>query len=458
MNYLFPFLLLIFACSPPSPPLPAPPPLLAGEIVFRNVNVVPMTGDTVLALQDVVARAGVITGLGPSGSLGWSDSALVIDATGKYLLPGLTEMHAHVPPENDLQPMQEVLLLFALNGVTTIRGMLGHPRHLELRTKINNGEIFGPRLYTAGPAIAGDDIQTPEKARSEVIAQKQAGYDFLKILMPALSKEAFDAVVATAHEVKIPFAGHVPGTVGVRGAIDAGYATIDHLDGFVESLVPGIENMNWGDVGLFGMFVANQADTSGIPALVQRLRERQIWVVPTQCLAERWFAPGDVSRTFMAAPEMIYMNADELKEWSDMREQIVKYTQYDSTEIEVFRRIRKQLVFECNKNGVGLLLGSDAPQVYNVPGFSAHHELRYLVEAGLTPYEALRCGTANVGRFWGRDDLGVVKPGAVADLILLNANPLENISNTRRIEGVLLGHRWMSGAFIAETLKKLEKR
>lgn len=432
--------------------------MLAGEIVFRNVNVVPMTGDTVLALQDVVARAGVITGLGPSGSLGWSDSALVIDATGKYLLPGLAEMHAHVPPENDLQPMQEVLLLFALNGVTTIRGMLGHPRHLELRTKINNGEIFGPRLYTAGPAIAGDDIQTPEKARSEVIAQKQAGYDFLKILMPALSKEAFDAVVATAHEVKIPFAGHVPGTVGVRGAIDAGYATIDHLDGFVESLVPGIENMNWGDVGLFGMFVANQADTSGIPVLVQRLRERQIWVVPTQCLAERWFAPGDVSRTFMAAPEMIYMNADELKEWSDMREQIVKSAQYDSTEIEVFRRIRKQLVFECNKNGVGLLLGSDAPQVYNVPGFSAHHELRYLVEAGLTPYEALRCGTANVGRFWGRDDLGVVKTGAVADLILLNANPLENISNTRRIEGVLLGHRWMSGAFIAETLKKLEKR
>lgn len=432
--------------------------MLAGEIVFRNVNVVPMTGDTMLALQDVVARAGVITGLGPSGSLGWSDSALVIDATGKYLLPGLAEMHAHVPPENDLQPMQEVLLLFALNGVTTIRGMLGHPRHLELRTKINNGEIFGPRLYTAGPAIAGDDIQTPEKARSEVIAQKQAGYDFLKILMPALSKEAFDAVVATAHEVKIPFAGHVPGTVGVRGAIDAGYATIDHLDGFVESLVPGIENMNWGDVGLFGMFVANQADTSGIPVLVQRLRERQIWVVPTQCLAERWFAPGNASRTFMAAPEMIYMNADELKEWSDMREQIVKSAQYDSTEIEVFRRIRKQLVFECNKNRVGLLLGSDAPQVYNVPGFSAHHELRYLVEAGLTPYEALRCGTANVGRFWGRDDLGVVKTGAVADLILLNANPLENISNTRRIEGVLLGHRWMSGAFIAETLKKLEKR
>lgn len=458
MKSLVLFLLLVVACSPPSPPLPAPPPLLAGEIVFRNVNVVPMTGDTVLALQDVVARAGVITGLGPSGSLGWSDSALVIDATGKYLLPGLAEMHAHVPPENDLQPMQEVLLLFALNGVTTIRGMLGHPRHLELRTKINNGEIFGPRLYTAGPAIAGDDIQTPEKARSEVIAQKQAGYDFLKILMPALSKEAFDAVVATAHEVKIPFAGHVPGTVGVRGAIDAGYATIDHLDGFVESLVPGIENMNWGDVGLFGMFVANQADTSGIPVLVQRLRERQIWVVPTQCLAERWFAPGDVSRTFMAAPEMIYMNADELKEWSDMREQIVKSAQYDSTEIEVFRQIRKQLVFECNKNGVGLLLGSDAPQVYNVPGFSAHHELRYLVEAGLTPYEALRCGTANVGRFWGRDDLGVVKTGAVADLILLNANPLENISNTRRIEGVLLGHRWMSGAFIAETLKKLEKR
>lgn len=458
MNYLFPFLLLIYACTPPHRPLPPPPPPLAGEIVFRNVNVVPMTADTVLAQQDVVARGGIITAMGSSGSLAWSDSALVIDATGKYLLPGLAEMHAHVPPENDLDPMQEVLLLFALNGVTTIRGMLGHPRHLELRTKISNGEIFGPRLYTAGPAIAGDDIQTPEKARSEVLAQKEAGYDFLKILMPALSKEAFDAVVATAHEVKIPFAGHVPGTVGVRGAIEAGYATIDHLDGFVESLVPGIENMNWDDVGLFGMFVANQADTTGIPALVQRLHEQQIWVVPTQCLAERWFAPGDVSDAFMGAPEMVYMDADELKEWSDMREQIVHSARYDSAELEVFRRIRKQLVYECNRNGVGLLLGSDAPQVFNVPGFSAHHELQYLVDAGLTPYEALRSGTANVGRFWARADLGLVKTGAVSDLILLSGNPLKDISNTRRIEGVLLGNRWMSGVFIAETFKKLEKR
>lgn len=458
MRYYIILLFLYFSCTNPRQPLPSAPLPLRQEIVFHNVHVVPMGTDTVLTRQDVVAKNGVVTAMGPSGTIVWDKDALVIDAGGKFLMPGLAEMHAHIPPENDLEPMQEVLLLFALNGVTTVRGMLGHPRHLELRDKIRNGEIFGPRLYTAGPALAGDDIQTPEAARAAVLAQKSAGYDFLKILMPALSKEAFAAVAATAHEVHIPFAGHVPATIGVLGAIEAGYATIDHLDGFVESLVPGIENMKWDDVGLFGMFVADQADTSKIPALVRSLRERKIWVVPTQCLAERWFAPGDVAESFMQASEMIYMDADELKEWSDMRDQIVLAPHYDSIQMVRFQQIRKQLVYECNKNGVGLLLGSDAPQVYNVPGFSTHHELQYLVNAGLSPYEALCTGTVNTGRFLGRDDLGVVKTGAVSDLMLLSDNPLENISNTRHIEGVLIGNRWMPKSFIMDALKKLEKR
>lgn len=356
-------LLLFLSCTAKKlQPIPSPQ-ALHQEIVFRNVNVVPMSSDTILAKQDVVAKNGVITVMGATGKITWSSDALVIDAAGKYLMPGLAEMHAHVPPENDLEPMKEVLMLFALNGVTTIRGMLGHPKHLELRSKIQSGEIFGPRFYTAGPVLAGDDIQTPGDAASVVRAQKKAGYDFLKILMPALSKEAFAAVIATAKEENIPFAGHVPATVGVQGAIEAGYATIDHLDGFVESLVPGIENMKWGDVGLFGMFVADQADTARVPALINALREQQIWVVPTQCLAERWFASADVAARCMQAPETVYMDGDALKEWADLREQIVDAPNYNPTAMARFQQIRKRLVYECNHNGVGLLLGSDAPQV-----------------------------------------------------------------------------------------------
>ncbi len=459
----FPCLLLLFllgACQPPEKPAARfqPPPAIDRQIVFRNVNVITMVSDTVLPNRDVAVKNGIITAIVATGRSNWNTDALVIDAAGKYLLPGLAEMHAHVPPVDDLEPMQEVLMLFALNGVTTIRGMHGHPKHLDLRAKLRSGEIFGPRFYTSGPPLAGDDIKTPEQAAEAVRAQKQAGYDFLKILMPPLSKACFDATVTTAREVGIPFAGHVPSTVGVYAAIEAGYATIDHLDGFVESLVPGIENLPGDDVGLFGLFVADRADTARIPALVSALHDRHIWVVPTQSLGERWFTAEQNSETFQQAPEMVYMEAKELEEWDRMRQGITTSPKYAPAVANRFNQLRRRLILECQRHDVGLLLGSDAPQVYNVPGFSVHHELQYLVDAGLTPYEALRTGTANVGRFFGTHDLGVIKTGAVSDLVLLGGNPLADISQSGKVEGVLLGNRWLSKEYIGQTLRQMRKR
>jgi len=119
--------------------------------------------------------------------------------------------------------------------------------------------------------------------------------------------------------------------------------------------------------------------------------------------------------------------------------------------------LRKKLILECNLNGVGLLLGSDAPQVFDVPGYSVHHELKFLVDAGLTPYQALKTGTANVGKFLRREDLGIIKTGAVSDLILLNGNPLKDINQTKNIEGVMLGNMWLPKNYISAELKKLEK-
>lgn len=454
-----PFLLstvFLFSCTVEHKPFLHVAPIQT-EIVFSNVGVIPMDRDTVLENQVVVAKNGMIVAMGPAGSVSFGNDALRIDATGKYLMPGLAEMHAHVPPVDDLAPMEEVLALFALNGVTTIRGMLGHPKHLELQAEIRSGRITGPRFYTAGPPLDGDNVKTPAEAVAAVRAQKQAGYDFIKILMPGLSRECFDAMAATAKEVNMPFAGHVPPQVGVRGAIDAGYATIDHMDGFIESMVPGIEKMPADETGLFGMFVAGKADTSRIPALVQALRDHHTGVVPTQSLAERWFAPARSAASLAAEPEMKYVKPKELKNWSATKNEIMSDPRYDSLTLVRFTQIRRKIICECNKAGVLLLLGSDAPQVFNVPGFSLHHELQYLVEAGLTPYEALRTGTVNVARFYKRDDAGVVRKGAVSDLILLNANPLEDISNSRSIEGVLLGDRWLSKNFIEQTLNALRK-
>ncbi len=155
---------------------------------------------------------------------------------GKYLIPGLAEMHAHVPPIDDMEPMKDVLFLFAANGITTIRGMLGHPKHLELRSKIQSGEVLGPRLFTTGPSINGMSVTSPESGAAMVRKQKEAGYDFLK-LHPGLTRDKFDAIASTANEVQIPFVGHVSFGVGVWRAIDAGYSSIDHLDGFIEGLV-----------------------------------------------------------------------------------------------------------------------------------------------------------------------------------------------------------------------------
>src|SRR5688500_8254229 len=137
------------------------------EIVFKNVNIIPMDEEEIRVERDVVVKNGVIIDIGRPNNVKYSKDALIIDAKGKYLMPGLAEMHAHVPPGDDLEPMKEVLMLFALHGVTTIRGMLGHPRHIELRNKLQSGEIMGPRFITSGPSFNSNSVKTPEAARSE---------------------------------------------------------------------------------------------------------------------------------------------------------------------------------------------------------------------------------------------------------------------------------------------------
>lgn len=425
------------------------------DIVFQDVNVIPMDAEHVLTNQDVVVKGGRIISVKPSGKTVYPKTMLIIDGKGKYLMPGLAEMHAHIPPVDSLQPMKEVVLLFALKGVTTIRGMLGHPLHLELRKKLGTGEILGPRLYTAGPSFNGQTVQSPQAAEQRVRDQKKAGYDFLK-LHPGLTLENFNAIVSTAKKVQIPFAGHVSFDVGIWRAIDAGYASIEHLDGFIEALVPGMDTITEQEEGSFGMFIARYADTSRIPKLVAALKEKKIWVVPTQSLAERWFSPQDVT-SLREMPEMTYVNPTTLNSWGATKNSLLRNPNYNAAQMQAFINLRRKLIYACQKGGVGLLLGSDAPQVFNVAGFSLHQELEYMVKAGLTPYEALRMGTVNPAAYFHRLDMGVVKPGYVSDLILLNGNPLIDIKQTRSIEGVMLGNRWLSKTFIAQQLKRLEK-
>jgi imidazolonepropionase-like amidohydrolase len=425
-------------------------------IVFKSVNVIPMDTEQMLENQDIVIKAGKITALAKSGKIKYPKNALIIDAKGKFLLPGLAEMHAHVPPIDDLEPMKEVLKLFVLNGVTTIRGMLGHPRHLELRQKIQSGEILGPHFYTSGTSFNGNTVKTVEEGIEKVKNQKQAGYDFMK-LHPGLSLENFNAIVKTAQELKMPFAGHVSHQVGVWRAIEAGYATIDHLDGFVECLVPEIEKMTEPEIGIFGIFVGHLADFTKMDKLVKALKDKKIWVVPTQSLAERWFAPHQTAEDLRQAPEMRYIKTSDLDNWTAAKKNFMTHPRYDSTKVAQYIQTRRKLIYECNRNGVGLLLGSDAPQVFDVPGFSLHQELQYMVASGLSPYEALKTGTVNVAQFFGQQNQGTIREGNIANLILLNGNPLQDIRQTQNIAGVMLENHWLSKELIDKELKKLLK-
>lgn len=426
------------------------------EIVFESVNVIPMDREQVLENQTVIVKGGRITYAGPAAKAKVAKDALVVPAKGKYLMPGLAEIHAHVPPIDNLEPMKDVLQLYLAGGVTTIRGMLGHPRHLELRSKINAGEILGPHFYTSGPSLSGLSVKTAERGAAMVREQKEAGYDFLK-LHPGLTKETFAAISKTAKEVGIPFSGHVSFSVGVWTAIDAGYSTIDHMDGFIEAITPGIDTLAEQQTGLFGSWIAHRADETQIPKLASALAEKKIWVVPTQALAERWLSANPASE-FLAAPEMVYMKPEDTRNWETAKNNYLNHENFLREKANRLIQVRRKMIAECQKSGVGLLLGSDAPQVFNVPGFSVHHELFYLVEAGLTPYQALQTGTINVARYLGKTDSGTIATGNVSDLILLGANPLENIRATSKIEGVMIGQNLLSDTYLSQMLAALKKQ
>jgi len=425
------------------------------DIVFRSVNVIPMDKERVIPDQTVVVKNGKIVLMGDSRKIKYDKNAFVVEGKGKYLIPGLSEMHAHVPPIDDIEPMKRLLLLYLTNGITTIRGMLGHPKHLELRSKINSGEILGPRFYTSGPSISGTTVLSPETGRKKVLEQKKAGYDFLKF-HPGLTKENFEAIIKTANEAGISFAGHVSFQVGVWRAIEANYSTIDHLDGFITGLVPPAQLPDEDASGFLGMFVADRADTTQIPRLMKALRDHHVWVVPTESLFERWCSPATNVDDLRNASEVKYMDSATVNDWVSAKVGLMKDPKYDSVKMIHFMTLRKKLILECQRTGVGLLLGSDAPQIFNVPGFSIHHELEYLVQAGLSPYEALYTGTVNVAKFYHSNDRGVIKAGAVSDLVLLAANPLENILNTQKIEGVMMGNKWLPKPYLEKTLKELE--
>ena len=418
--------------------LVAAPQALADATAFVNVNVIPMTSEAVLPAQTVVVEEGVITAIGNVDVVPVPENAEVVDGTDRYLMPGLTEMHGHVTGTGDVQ-IKRLFSLFLANGVTTVRGMLGRPSHLRLREDIAAGRVFGPRLITSGPSFNGNSVTDAEQGARMVREQHAAGYDFLKI-HPGLNKSEFEAIADTANEIGIPFSGHVPVAVGIDGALDKGMASIDHLDGYMASLLPPNTDTSGGYGGFFDVMLADQVIEDRIADVVAATLEAGVGNVPTESLFEQVVnavSPADLGNR----PEMRYVPETTVRQWERSKEATLGERGFSPEVAARAIEIRRSLILALHEAGAELLLGSDAPQIFNVPGFSLHHELEFMVLSGLTPFEALRAGTIAPARFFGIET-GAVAVGRIGDLVLLDANPLEDIANSRRVHGVLAAGRW----------------
>ncbi|MFM8449011.1 MAG: amidohydrolase family protein [Haliscomenobacter sp.] len=429
----------------------------APEIAIIHVHVLPMTGKKVLHDQTVLIRSSVIYKIGPSARIKPIENALVIDGTGKYLMPGISEMHAHIPlpDERNNELVRETMLLYLSQGVTLIRGMLGDPFHLTLQDQVSTGQLLGPRIYTASPSLSGATARTPEEAVQKVWQYKKDNYDFLKI-HPGISLATMEAIVRTAKEAGMPFAGHVPQEVGIHRALEMGYASIDHLDGYVEGLAPSAATPAAGS--WFGYNQVNEVNAKKIPALVKATRKSGTWIVPTESLLEQWYSPLS-GLELVNLPEMRYMPAGTRLKWRTFKQQLNTTPGYNRDTAAAFIALRRQILRAMEKKKVNLLLGSDSPQVGQVPGFSIHREMQALAAAGLSNYSILRSGTANPARFFGKEGTyGTVVPLATADLLLLDANPMDDIKNMQRIAGVLVQGRWMSAPWLAQRLAIIEAR
>jgi imidazolonepropionase-like amidohydrolase len=365
--------------------------------------------------------------------------ATQIDGQDKYLIPGLAEMHGHIPPPNaPASEVENTLFLYVANGVTTVRGMLGWPNSLEIREQSNTGELLGPTFYMAGPSFSGQSINDPEQAVEKVRQQKAEGWDHLKI-HPGLTVPEYDAMARTAHEVGIRFGGHVPAEVGLRHALEMGQETFDHLDGY--NIFAGGED--------------GPVDEAALQEAVDLTRKAGALVVPTMMLWE-YILGGVGLEALEAYPELKYMSRQTVAGWTNAVRQNTTSANFDAAAAMQEVENRMRILEALHEGGVPILMGTDSPQIFSVPGFSLIRELERMQDAGMSNYEILKTGTYNVGEYFNsRDAFGTVAVGRRADLVLLQGNPLADLQNLTRRDGVMLRGRWLPQSEIQDRLDRI---
>ena len=437
----------------------------AAEHRIENANVIPMAGEGVLEGHSVLVRDGLIAAICAPGAPCGGDDAEVIDGAGKFLIPGLIDMHAHTNPGDPsavdgetwemLQRIQsQQLRQYVMFGVTTLRDTAGGPVNLEVRERIERGEAFGPRLFTAFGAMDGNPplhaATTPfgsgEAAAAYVVNTAAAGYDFVKIYS-TLRRPVFDAIVDAAGEVGLPVVGHVPMPIDVEYALQRGMRSIEHLSGYdiacagpEAGLQPIMADVYQG---------MNYCTPEKIRKLAEMTARYDVWNCPTLIVQDNVKSEWDR-----------HTGSDE--EEARYTPPMLRYFQAYLYEIflpraraglKAARTPRMALVKALSDAGAPLLLGTDT----TASGYNVHQELALLVESGLTPYQALTAATSEPARYFERvGEFGTIVPGGSADLVLLDGNPLTDIENSRGIAGVMLRGDWWPRPQIERGLASLQ--
>ncbi|MEP6494968.1 MAG: amidohydrolase family protein [bacterium] len=449
--------------------------LSAQTLTITNATVVDVSNGALRRGTTVVIDGNRITSVSQPARAA-APGARVIDAKGMYLIPGLWDMHAHVYFDSSTAAVANdvILPLFLVNGVTGVRdmGSLLDPV-LRGRDDIAAHRVVGPRLVVSGPMLDGPDvnyaaaiaIKTPDDGRKAVAMLKSRGVDFIKI-QSGVPHDAYLAIAKEAKRLGIEFEGHVPDAVRAADAVAAGQRSFEHLIGVFEASSPdedkylsrkylaGKDTSGRKTVGMF----LQTFDAAREKKIIQLLATNHVWQCPTLFWERGQWLVDTVD--YNKDPDLAYAPRSWVKQWAAARKGILQSLDTDPLAIrERFVAHELDIVRKMHAAQVPFLAGTDTPAGVDVlPGISLHRELERFVAAGFTPLEALQTATLNPAKYYGKlNDFGSVQPGRIADLVLLRANPLENIANTRTIGGVVADGRYFSTTDLDQRRERLKQ-
>lgn len=428
----------------------------AQTTAFVGVNVIPMDRERVLANQTVIVRNGVIAEIGDAKKVKIPKDAVRVDGTGKYLIPGFVDMHTHLLSDDDLPDKyaEDELKVMVANGVTTCRFMIGTPEQLVLRARSARNEIIAPTIWSASPHLTGREqgndfvVNTPEEAREAVRRSKTAGYDFIKITT-YIKAEVYEAAVDEAAKQNVRVVGHADSRfVGVERAWKA-KQQIEHLDGYMEMLLRDDAPMkdSVSDVYIYTLDnwkSLDHIDESKIAEVAKKTVASNPFVDPTQHFMKNTFGLARSEESIRAQPDFRFYPKRIQDRYIDFQ----KRTRLNQIPLETRARwvgYRDKMIKAIYDAGGKIMTGSDTAEFLWLYGFTIHRELKALKDAGLSNYAVLEAGTRNPHEYLGSiSKSGTVEKGKAADLVLLNANPLENISATEDRAGVMLRGEWFT--------------